>query len=89
MSTKLFIILFSIFSISVSQTTGKISGIITDHNGSVVTDFNGNIFPTVYDKESTIETLQNDSGSEKAGTCPVCGMDYVKLDEHTKDGHKH
>lgn len=30
-----------------------------------------------------------DSGSEKAGTCPVCGMDYVKLDEHTKDGHKH
>lgn len=43
-----------------------ITGIITDHNGSLVSDFNGNIFPTVYDKESIIETLQNDSGSEKA-----------------------
>ena len=30
-----------------------------------------------------------DSGSETEGTCPVCGMDYVKSEEHTKDGHKH
>ncbi len=30
-----------------------------------------------------------DSGSDKEGTCPVCGMDYVKLEEHTKNGHKH
>ncbi|MDG2419957.1 MAG: heavy metal-binding domain-containing protein [Saprospiraceae bacterium] len=30
-----------------------------------------------------------DSGSDAAGTCPVCGMDYVKSEEHTKDGHKH
>lgn len=30
-----------------------------------------------------------DSGSDAAGTCPVCGMDYVKAEEHTKDGHKH
>ncbi len=30
-----------------------------------------------------------DSGSDKEGTCPVCGMDYVKSEEHTKDGHKH
>ena len=29
------------------------------------------------------------SGSEKAGECPVCGMDYVALAEHTKDGHTH
>lgn len=30
-----------------------------------------------------------DSGSDKEGTCPVCGMDYVKLAMHTKDGHQH
>lgn len=30
-----------------------------------------------------------DSGSDKEGKCPVCGMDYVKNSEHTKDGHKH
>ncbi|MFK7776077.1 MAG: heavy metal-binding domain-containing protein [Saprospiraceae bacterium] len=30
-----------------------------------------------------------DSGSDNAGTCLVCGMDYVKSEEHTKDGHKH
>jgi hypothetical protein len=29
------------------------------------------------------------SGSEEAGTCPVCGMDYVAQAEHTKDGHTH
>ncbi|MDF1695691.1 MAG: type IX secretion system sortase PorU [Saprospiraceae bacterium] len=40
-----------------------IEGVITDSNGNLVSDFNGNIFPTVYDKESTIETLRNDSQS--------------------------
>ena len=29
------------------------------------------------------------SGSDEAGKCPVCGMDYVAQAEHTKDGHKH
>ncbi len=29
------------------------------------------------------------SGSDKPGTCPVCGMDYVALNDHTKDGHSH
>ena len=29
------------------------------------------------------------SGSDKPGTCPKCGMDYVKLEDHMKDGHKH
>ena len=27
------------------------------------------------------------SGSDAAGTCPVCGMDYVKNDSH--EGHNH
>lgn len=29
------------------------------------------------------------SGSDEAGKCPVCGMDYVAQAEHTKDGHTH
>ena len=29
------------------------------------------------------------SGSEEAGTCPVCGMDYVAQAEHVEDGHSH
>jgi len=40
-----------------------ISGKVTGSDGNIVSDFNGNIFPTVYDKQSKIETLQNDSGS--------------------------
>lgn len=27
------------------------------------------------------------SGSDEAGTCPVCGMDYVKNEDH--EGHSH
>ncbi len=29
------------------------------------------------------------SGSDQAGTCPACGMDYVLQSEHMKDGHNH
>lgn len=29
------------------------------------------------------------SGSDEPGTCPVCGMDYVKNEEHQSDGHHH
>lgn len=29
------------------------------------------------------------SGSEEEGKCPVCGMAYVPLAEHTKNGHTH
>ena len=28
-------------------------------------------------------------GSEDPGKCPVCGMNYVALTEHSKDGHNH
>ena len=30
-----------------------------------------------------------DSGSDKPGTCPVCGMDYKKNEDHKSDGHDH
>lgn len=43
-----------------------ISGKVTGPDGNIVSDFNGNIFPTVYDKQSKIETLQNDSESRLA-----------------------
>lgn len=29
------------------------------------------------------------SGSDEAGECPVCGMDYVALKDHATDGHSH
>ena len=29
------------------------------------------------------------SGSDAAGECPVCGMDYVANEKHNSDGHDH
>ena len=29
------------------------------------------------------------SGSEEAGKCPECGMDYEQNEKHNSDGHKH
>ncbi|MBK8503533.1 MAG: hypothetical protein IPL46_15760 [Saprospiraceae bacterium] len=29
------------------------------------------------------------SGSDEAGTCPKCGMNYVAHTDHVKDGHTH
>lgn len=29
------------------------------------------------------------SGSDEAGTCPICKMDYVAKADHMSDGHKH
>jgi hypothetical protein len=29
------------------------------------------------------------SGSDQAGKCPKCGMDYITQADHVKDGHKH
>ena len=29
------------------------------------------------------------SGSDAAGQCPACGMDYVALADHVRDGHEH
>ncbi len=30
-----------------------------------------------------------DSGGDAVAKCPVCGMDYVKNEDHKADGHKH
>ncbi len=42
-----------------------IEGFIANIDGSVKTDFNGTVFPSILDKESTIRTLSND------GTQPI------------------
>lgn len=43
--------------------TVTIAGNITDLNGHMLSDFNGTIFPTVFDKEMEYKTLGNDPGS--------------------------
>ncbi len=40
-----------------------ISGALRDRNGVLLNNFNGVVYPTVYDKESTVKTLANDGGS--------------------------
>jgi hypothetical protein len=43
-----------------------IEGEVVDRNGVRLTDFNGSVFPTVYDKPRTQRTLGNDPGSFSA-----------------------
>lgn len=43
----------------------KIGGYITDENGQKKTNFNGIIYPSIYDKASTVVTLGNDPTSPK------------------------
>ena len=40
-----------------------ISGIIADNTGQKLTNFNGMVYPTVFDKKSAIKTLGNDASS--------------------------
>ena len=42
-------------------TTVRISGIVADDNGTQLTDFNGIVIPTVFDKSSSVQTLANDA----------------------------
>lgn len=38
----------------------KVSGYVSDHDGNVISDFNGLVYPTLFDKVSTQQTLNND-----------------------------
>jgi hypothetical protein len=40
-----------------------ISGTVQDNAGNTLNDFNGTIYPTIFDKVQTINTLGNDAGS--------------------------
>ena len=42
--------------------TVRIKGEVVDEQGQVLTDFNGVVVPTVFDKESNVSTLANDGG---------------------------
>jgi Peptidase family C25 len=42
-----------------------IEGYISDDSGKEISAFNGTIFPTVYDKKTTLTTLMNDPGSPR------------------------
>ncbi|MEP7263655.1 MAG: type IX secretion system sortase PorU, partial [Bacteroidota bacterium] len=41
-----------------------IKGMVTDNAGQKLTNFNGVVYPTIYDKEVAITTLSNDADSE-------------------------
>jgi flagellar hook assembly protein FlgD len=41
----------------------SVTGYVADNNGNKLTNFNGVVYPTVFDKEATISTLANDPGS--------------------------
>ncbi len=43
-----------------------IKGEVHDDNGNKMTSFNGTVYPLVYDKISTLQTLKNDPGSNLA-----------------------
>ncbi len=43
----------------------KISGEVTDLEGNLLEDFNGQVFPTIYDKPDTVTTLGQDVGSNE------------------------
>jgi hypothetical protein len=43
-----------------------IEGEVTDVQGNLLSNFNGNIYPTVFDKPQTYNTLANDAGSQVA-----------------------
>lgn len=40
-----------------------ISGIVTDENGNLLSDFNGLVYPTIFDKETVVTTLGSDGYS--------------------------
>lgn len=51
------------------QATEKITidGEVTDLQGNSLTDFNGTVYPTVFDKPRQVTTLGNDPGSQPVG----------------------
>jgi len=78
---KYFKIIFLFVALSVTSIAISSCG----SNSSTNTEQKGKEYTSAY-----ICPMHCDgSGSDKAGTCPVCKMDYVANEEHKKDGHKH
>jgi hypothetical protein len=56
-----------------------IEGEIVDLDGNVMTGFNGIIYPNVYDKEQTLQTLSNDNNSaDRENYSPVTSFNIRK-----------
>lgn len=72
----LLFVVFSIVAISVASCSS---------NSSNSTEQQGKEYTSAYVCPMHCEG----SGSDEPGTCPVCGMDYVKNENHKADGHKH
>ena len=47
-----------------SLETVTVKGYVGDHNGNVLSNFNGYVYPSVFDKMNTIQTLNNDGGTD-------------------------
>ncbi len=56
-----------------------------DHGDGDATEMQGKEYTSAY----VCPMHCDGSGSDEAGTCPECGMDYVKNEEHTEDEHSH
>lgn len=54
-------------------------------NGNAAADKQGKEYTAAYVCPMHCEG----SGSDEEGKCPVCGMEYVKNEDHKADGHKH
>lgn len=66
----------------------------THHEGAATDNSDGQIMPENSGPEYTSTYICpmhcEGSGSEEAGTCPVCGMDYVlRADHEGHEGHDH
>lgn len=58
-----------------------------DHEGTETTAAHGEGAP--FTSAYVCPMHCENSGSDTEGKCPTCGMSYVALADHVKDGHKH
>jgi predicted nucleic acid binding AN1-type Zn finger protein len=72
------IILFSLAFIATSIAFSSCSG------GSTDTEQQGKEYTSAYVCPMHCES----SGSDAAGKCPICGMDYVQNENHKSEGHE-
>jgi len=82
----LILCLSAIFAFSVCiSSCGNKSKSKTDATQTETVDKTGKEYTSAY----VCPMHCKDSGSDKAGTCPVCSMDYVVNKDHKDDGHDH
>ena len=78
---KTIILTLTFFAFGIVMTS---CGSNTNTNSSNKTEQQGKEYTSAY----ICPMHCKDSGSDQAGKCPVCGMDYVKNENHKADGHE-